>query len=47
MLESCTTKEAGKSKAFLREFRKDVKKKDAELNIFREKKEQELLVVDQ
>ncbi|KAI1150454.1 hypothetical protein F4825DRAFT_13458 [Nemania diffusa] len=41
MLESCTTKEAGKSKAFLREFRKDVKKKDAELNIFREKKEQE------
>ncbi|KAJ8123630.1 hypothetical protein ONZ43_g468 [Nemania bipapillata] len=42
MLETCTTKEADKSKAFLKEFRKDVKRKDMELSIFRQKKEQDL-----
>ncbi|KAI1124094.1 hypothetical protein F5Y10DRAFT_269424 [Nemania abortiva] len=41
LLETCTTKEAGKSKAFLKEFRKDVKKRDMELDAFKQKKEQE------
>ncbi|GAP83853.1 hypothetical protein SAMD00023353_0502710 [Rosellinia necatrix] len=42
LLETCTTKEATKSKTFLKEFRRDVKKKDIELKAFRHNKEKEL-----
>ncbi|KAI1431738.1 hypothetical protein GGR50DRAFT_677918 [Xylaria sp. CBS 124048] len=41
MLESCTTQETGKTKAFLREFRKNVTKQETELKAFRKKKELE------
>ncbi|KAJ8121924.1 hypothetical protein O1611_g9975 [Lasiodiplodia mahajangana] len=41
LLETCTTKEAGKSKAFLKEFRRDVRRKEMEVNAFKQKKEEE------
>ncbi|KAI1175727.1 hypothetical protein F4777DRAFT_549044 [Nemania sp. FL0916] len=42
MLETCTTQEAAKSGVFLKEFRKEVKKKNGEIKKFRQLKEQEL-----
>ncbi|KAI2625491.1 hypothetical protein GGS21DRAFT_304622 [Xylaria nigripes] len=43
MLDTCTTQEAGKTKAFLKEFRKSVTKRETELKTFRQKKEQEFI----
>lgn len=45
MLETCTTKEAVKSHAYLRDFGKEVKNKDMELRRFRQEKERQALVV--
>ncbi|KAI0542167.1 hypothetical protein GGR58DRAFT_527229 [Xylaria digitata] len=41
MLETCTTKEDSKSKAFLKEFRKNTKQRGVELKAFWQEKEQE------
>ncbi|TGJ82602.1 hypothetical protein E0Z10_g6167 [Xylaria hypoxylon] len=41
VLETCTTKEGGKSKAFLKEFRKHVKQRGTELKNFWQEKERE------
>ncbi|KAI1825722.1 hypothetical protein F4861DRAFT_500447 [Xylaria intraflava] len=43
MLETCTTKEAGKTKSFLREFCKNVTKREAELKAFKQKKDLEFV----
>jgi hypothetical protein len=42
VFETCAKGEAEKSKVFLKGFRKEVKQKEAELNSFRQMKEQEL-----
>ncbi|KAI0406310.1 hypothetical protein F4802DRAFT_110409 [Xylaria palmicola] len=41
MLENCTVREAEKSKAYLREFRREMEKHDEELKVFRQKKGEE------
>ncbi|KAI3327872.1 hypothetical protein HD806DRAFT_484238 [Xylariaceae sp. AK1471] len=41
VFETCTSGEAARSKAFLKEFSKEVKKKEVELKTFRQMKEQE------
>ncbi|KAI0113724.1 hypothetical protein GGR51DRAFT_506386 [Nemania sp. FL0031] len=43
LLETCTTKEAGKSKAFLKEFRRDVRRKGMELSTFKQTKDEEFV----
>ncbi|KAF2965933.1 hypothetical protein GQX73_g7624 [Xylaria multiplex] len=43
MLETCTTKEDNKSKAFLKEFRKNMKQRGLELKAFRQEKEKEFV----